>query len=495
MRFIHLAAVVAIVAATSTLGAQRRLTPMEARGQQERADRFFGDARYEDAYRQYFRVLAAGYDDLTTPSLKGMVRSALRLSSFQVALQQADALKRISNEEDAFTLYGDALWGGGLFDEAETAYRIAYERFPASARARFGVARLLTTRGRTTEALAETLAASTASPNDPEILVLLAQIYERLFQYDSAARVYEDYVKLLPARVRSNSEAATLKIKLLRSFNGRTPVAIAGGNRSHVIPFRMKERKVVIDGLLNGKNVEFVVDTGAEQTAVTRDTAERAGVRAIVETLITGVGKASLKKLAVGRVDTLTIGDLTIRDAPVSIRRENLPGSKPWQNETFSPGAFGLSVVVDYRRGEVTLGRDLPVEPADIRMPLRVYRLPLVRGMVNEKYPAYFVVDTGGEMLSITTETATQLAMTPARHIAVKVWGVTGLDTTAYVLPGVDLAFDTILYKNFGVAVLNLRAPSVLLGFQLGGILGYNFLSEYRVAMDVARGELRLQKF
>jgi hypothetical protein len=44
------------------------------------------------------------------------------------------------------------------------------------------------------------------------------------------------------------------------------------------------------------------------------------------------------------------------------------------------------------------------------------------------------------------------------------------------------------------VAVLNLRAPSVLLGFQLGGVLGYAFLNEYRVAMDFAQGELRLRK-
>jgi predicted aspartyl protease len=493
MRVIHVA--IMVLAAAVTLSAQRRLTPMQARDEQGKADRFFGEARYEDAYRQYARVLGTGYDDLTVPSVKGMVRSALRLSSFQVALREADQLKRISNEEDAFTLYGDALWGAGLFDEAENAYRVAQTRFPSSPRARFGVARLLTTRGRNTEALGETLAASTAAPKDSEILVLLAQLYERLYQYESAARVYEDYVKLLPKSVRGNSEAATIKIKLLRSFNGRTPVSMTGGDRAHVLPFRMQERKIILNGLLNGKKIEFVLDTGAEQTAITRSTAENAGVRAIVETLITGVGKASLKKLAVGRVDTLAIGDLTIKDVPVSIRRENLPGSKPWQNETFSPAAYGLSVLVDYRRNEVTLARDLPEGPADFRMPLRVYRLPLIRGMVNEKYPAYFVVDTGGEMLSITKETATQLAMRPSRHIGVKVWGVMGLDPDAYVLPGVDLAFDQIHYKNFGVAVLNLRAPSVLLGFQLGGILGYNFLSEYRVAMDFARGELRLQKF
>ena len=39
----------------------------------------------------------------------------------------------------------------------------------------------------------------------------------------------------------------------------------------------------------------------------------------------------------------------------------------------------------------------------------------------------------------------------------------------------------------------NLRAPSVLLGFQLGGIVGHKFLSNYRVSMDLEQSELRLE--
>jgi hypothetical protein len=34
----------------------------------------------------------------------------------------------------------------------------------------------------------------------------------------------------------------------------------------------------------------------------------------------------------------------------------------------------------------------------------------------------------------------------------------------------------------------------VLLGFQLGGIVGHRFLSGYRVSMDIGRSELRLEK-
>jgi hypothetical protein len=43
--------------------------------------------------------------------------------------------------------------------------------------------------------------------------------------------------------------------------------------------------------------------------------------------------------------------------------------------------------------------------------------------------------------------------------------------------------------------VLNLRAPSILLGFQLGGIVGHKFLAPFRVTMDIERSELLLERF
>ena len=60
-------------------------------------------------------------------------------------------------------------------------------------------------------------------------------------------------------------------------------------------------------------------------------------------------------------------------------------------------------------------------------------------------------------------------------------------------MPGVNLNFNKIEYKNLSVVVLNLRAPSVLLGFRLGGIVGYKFLSRYRVAINLDKSIVQLQ--
>lgn len=72
-------------------------------------------------------------------------------------------------------------------------------------------------------------------------------------------------------------------------------------------------------------------------------------------------------------------------------------------------------------------------------------------------------------------------------------YGTSGWDKDAFLLPGVDLAFESIHYRNFPVVVLNLNAPSALLGFQLGGIVGHKFLSKYRVGIDLENSVLRLK--
>ena len=73
-------------------------------------------------------------------------------------------------------------------------------------------------------------------------------------------------------------------------------------------------------------------------------------------------------------------------------------------------------------------------------------------------------------------------------------YGTSGWDRDAFLMPGVNLNFNDIAYKNFSVVVLNLRAPSALLGFQLGGIVGHKFLSRIRVSLDLDRSELRMSK-
>ena len=184
-----------------------------------------------------------------------------------------------------------------------TPHVIALETEPESSRARFGLARSLATRSRLDEALKESLQTATLAPQDPEVHALLGLVYERLNRYSEAADAYERYIALLPmTEVSSMATISQSKVRLLRSFKGRVPLEVTEtAGRVHRIPFRMVNRKIVLQGRVNRTPVEFVLDTGSERTGVSDVTARRAGVTSVTATLTAGVGVASLRRLELGR--------------------------------------------------------------------------------------------------------------------------------------------------------------------------------------------------
>jgi hypothetical protein len=114
--------------------------------------------------------------------------------------------------------------------------------------------------------------------------------------------------------------------------------------------------------------------------------------------------------------------------------------------------------------------------------------------MVNGTMPAAFVVDTGGQAISISRTTAVGLEQLGRfRRIPLRVYGTSGWDRDAFLLPGVDLAVDEVKMDRSSLVVLNLRAPSILLGYEVGGILGHKFLSRYTVSLDLESGTMRLE--
>ena len=163
---------------------------------------------------------------------------------------------------------------------------------------------------------------------------------------------------------------------------------------------------------------------------------------------------------------------MKVRNVPALIKNPPLGGMPGREPESFSPLALGLSMRIDYRQRQLTMSRSLPAATYATELPLRMHRLATVRGTVNGSLPASFVVDTGGEVISISSATADLMQpQNPYRRIPLKVYGTSGWDKDAFLMPFVDLEFNSIRFSRIPVVVLNLRAPSALLGYQLGGIV------------------------
>ena len=486
-----------IAAATFVIHADTPLPSQLADIQLQLGRLLFDQGQYPESLDAYRNAVNTENSATARQARAGVVLAALRVADFDLARREAETLVKVApRDPDALALYADSLWASGLFDVAEDEYRAALALAPELARGRHGLARSLLARTKLDEAMNEAQAALRLAPRDLEIHHTVGTVYERMHKYEEAAASYGNYVNLLPNKDRSEkAEWARAEIRFLRSFGQRLPFDMDPGaaDEIHTIDFKLVQEKVVVRAKVNGSTAQdFVVDTGAESTVLTRPTTARLGISPITYTLSAGVGDIGLRGLQLARIDSLEIGTLKVRNIPVIVKSPPLRDIPQRETESLSPLALGFSMAIDYKAHKLMFGRHLPHEPVDFELPLRLYRLAMVRGVVGG-HAANFVVDTGGEVISISQATASALAKTDVRRIPLRVWGTSGWEKDAFLLPGVDLSFDAIKFKNFSVVVLNLDAPSILLGFQLGGIVGTQFLKNYRVGIDLEHSLLRLK--
>ncbi len=488
----------AVLAALSVvLGAQPTPSASRVEARIQLGGLLLDDLRYWEAVRAFEEAQEGATGEQRVRASAGMLRALLPVAEFTRAQIEAQALLELApGDPDVVALVGDALWGGGLFDEAEQLYRDALAIEPESGAARHGVAKSLTTRQRYEEALDWVMAALDATPDLPAAYHTLGYIHRRMRRFADAADAYERYIEMLPGWAETEkADWARAEVQFLRSFGDRPAIELLAPGQLHTIPFRLDDEKVIVQGRVNGSDiVDFVLDTGAEQTVLSQRVAQQLGVRPVSTTLSAGVGEIGFRGLQAGRLESIEFGSLGIRNLPALIKSPPLGGLPTPEAEAFSPLAVGLSMIVDYERREVVIGEELPDEPFDVSMPLRQHRLAVVRGIVNDQIPRSFVVDTGGEVISISRGTANLLPPLQVRQVPVNVYGTSGWDEQAYLRPGTSLAFDQLLYPNYSVVVLNLHRPSALLGFHIGGTVGHHFLRDYRVVFDLGRSELRLTR-
>jgi len=490
-------AAIVLAACVSLSPAMSAISPDAAAIQLQLGTLLFNDGRYSEAFDAFEAIKGIDDPSLRREALRGCVQTALRLGDFSHAYADVQILMHMAGHDaEVLALYGDALWATGQFEDAEKQYRQSLTLVPGNPRGLHGFARSLAAQNKLAEALDTAQVALTTSPRDAEIHHTVGSIYEKLHRYEEAANAFSSYINLLPNKDHSAKAAwARAQVRFLRAFGSKVPLLIdpLSVGKLHTVPFRVVNEKVIVRGKVNkGPMMDFVLDTGAEQTVISRETQSRLGIRSIVNILSAGVGDLGVRELELTRLDDLEIGTLKVHNVPSIIKNPPLSGLPSREMESFSPLALGLSVVVDYDRNQLLMGPELPKETPDVVLPLRLHRLAMVPGQVDGG-AASFILDTGGQVISISTDTASALDRGDVRQIPLKVYGASGWDRDAFLLPGVDLAFSPqILYKNYSVVVLNLRAPSVLLGFRLGGIVGYKFLSRYRVAIDLNKSLVEL---
>ena len=126
------------------------------------------------------------------------------------------------------------------------------------------------------------------------------------------------------------------------------PVAAAAANSRSVIVPRDARGHFQVDARIEGRNLSFMVDTGASVIALTASDAARLGIHPAQREFVAEVKTANgTVRAAPIRLDKVEVGDLVVRDVAALV----LP------DEALSDNLLGLSFLSRLRRFEYSDGK------------------------------------------------------------------------------------------------------------------------------------------
>ena len=259
---------------------------------------------------------------------------------------------------------------------------------------------------------------------------------------------------------------------------------------------------ISVPGYVNGRGpFNFTVDTGAGVSLISPGLAHELGIAATGSEYRTGAG--GRVEVAIGQVQSLAIGAARLGLKQVRIS-DDLDKFSAAAGEKID-GNIGYDylghyrLTIDYGRGILGLAQtreDLEDSDMGARMKFRVANsnkpLILVPVFANGAGPYQFALDTGASATVISPELARDLGI--SNTDVVQALGAGG-SVTAAVGSIESLAVGDAEIRNLGVAVVDFfDRLSREIGEKLDGIIGYNYLKEFRLTIDYPSQILYLEQ-
>ena len=226
---------------------------------------------------------------------------------------------------------------------------------------------------------------------------------------------------------------------------------------------------------------------------ISQETAEKLGIDEITRGgFARGIGGDGKFEIVYGFLRQVDVGSVRIKSVPVYIRKFHDSADQ-------IDGYIGLSLIskflttIDYGRQQFILARaetESPSTPSSsgISLPLRLTTSGFLSGEVQlegVETPLNFIVDTGASVSVISDDVAGLQGISPfASDARMRVVGAAGVteDVPSFLLPKVS--FGEHSRKSIMAIALDLDIINEASGFQQSGILGGNFLRNYRMTFD-----------
>ncbi len=395
----------------------------------------------------------------------------------------------------AFAVLGATLLGAGRFPDARAVFFTAIKNDRREALAWAGIGMLDFYENRINDSLDNLQEAVFHDPFDPDYLFALAQVSARAEKYREAARAYEEFLRV--SRKTDDERRDRIKglINFLRFLGQKQSLYQTTGSDQTKVQFKLVGNRPIIQLRVNdrGENLNFVLDTGSGISVISDETAKRLKINPITRGgMAKGIGGNGKFEIVYGFLRRVDIGDVTVRSVPVYIRKFHSDGGN-------IDGYIGLSLIskflttIDY--GEQTFGlrkKNMDGQPAaadeGVSLPLRLTSSGFLSGEVQLEgiaAPLNFIVDTGASVSVISADVASLDAMLPhVRQERMRVVGSAGVTEGVQSFVFARVSFGTHSRTSITAIALDLDLINEASGFEQAGILGGNFLRNYRMTFD-----------
>jgi predicted aspartyl protease len=275
------------------------------------------------------------------------------------------------------------------------------------------------------------------------------------------------------------------------------------------VPFQLgNDRRPYVSVKVNGRPATFVIDTGSGFTVISKAAAKRLGVSSIARGGTSqGVGGSGKFDIVYGLLKSLQLGEVKVKSIPCFIRPFH--GSNEGHGEQRADGFIGLSVLcrflteLDYKDSVMRLDRktqqtvSLPEAPDATIIPFRTTQNGLIsiETELEGNHRINAILDSGASSTVISSAAVDRLKMRDniIKGQTVSVIGAGGISDNVELLFIRNCRVADIHHNNLRALVLDFAAINETSGFEQSGILGGDFMRNFRIKIDFARARVTFQ--
>ena len=259
---------------------------------------------------------------------------------------------------------------------------------------------------------------------------------------------------------------------------------------------------ILIPAIINQQNsYEFILDTGASISIVTPEIAEGLGIKKTGED--EGHGAGGKIKISLGKIDSLAVGTCQIDNLEIGISEElnqiaKVMGVKIDGNIGYD-FLQNFRITIDYKQLKLSLSKfeleafgDEVFQEVNFKIANPEKPLILISALVNGKDNFQFALDTGASNCVISNQLAGIIGLQMSENISMMGAGG-GVKASIGTLESLQIGKAEL--ENVSVAIADFfESLSQYVGNQIDGIIGYNFLREFKVMIDYPKEILVLKK-